>query len=44
MKIIQFTAENIKKLSVVQISPEGNVVEITGKNKQRKASVLGAIW
>lgn len=44
MKIIKLTAENIKKLSVVEIAPDGNVVQITGKNGQGKTSVLDALW
>ncbi len=44
MKIISLTAENVKKLSVVQIAPAGNLVQITGKNGQGKSSVLDAIW
>lgn len=44
MKIISLTAENVKKLSVVQITPDGNLVQITGKNGQGKSSVLDAIW
>lgn len=44
MKIIQFNAENIKRLVAVEIRPEGNLVEITGKNGQGKTSILDAIW
>lgn len=44
LRIIQFTAENIKKLSLVSITPAGNVVQITGKNGQGKTSVLDSIW
>lgn len=44
MKIISLTAENIKKLSVVEIKPDGNMVLITGKNGAGKTSVLDAIW
>jgi DNA repair exonuclease SbcCD ATPase subunit len=44
MKIISLTAENIKKLVAVQITPDGNVVQITGKNGQGKSSILDAIW
>lgn len=44
MKIIQLTAENVKKLTAVEIRPDGNVVQITGKNGQGKTSVLDAIW
>lgn len=43
MKIISLQAENFKRLSAVQITPTGNVVEISGKNGQGKSSVLDAI-
>ena len=44
MKILQLTAENVKRLSVVSISPDGNLVEIAGKNAQGKTSVLDSIY
>lgn len=44
MKIIRLCAENIKKLTVVEICPEGNVVQITGKNASGKTSVLDSLW
>lgn len=44
MKIIQLTAENVKRLIAVEIRPDGNLVQITGKNGQGKTSVLDAIW
>src|SRR5262245_40607787 len=44
MKITKLIAENVKKLSVVEITPDGNLVQITGKNGQGKSSVLDAIW
>jgi DNA repair exonuclease SbcCD ATPase subunit len=44
MRIIQLTAENVKKLTVVSITPDGNLVQITGLNGQGKTSVLDAIW
>lgn len=44
MKILKLTTENIKKISVVEISPQGNVVQITGRNGQGKSSVLDSIW
>lgn len=44
MKIISFRAENIKRLTAVSITPNGSVVEITGKNGAGKTSVLDAIW
>lgn len=44
MKIINFKAENIKKLVAVEIAPEGNTVVVTGKNGAGKSSVLDAIY
>lgn len=44
MKIVSLRAENIKRLSAVEIKPDGSIVEITGKNKQGKTSVLDSIW
>lgn len=44
MKIISLTAENVKRLVAVAIKPDGNLVQITGKNGQGKTSVLDCIW
>lgn len=44
MKIIQLTAENVKKLKVVDITPTKDFIQITGKNGSGKTSVLDAIW
>ncbi len=44
MKIIALQAENFKKITAIEIKPDGNIVEITGKNGQGKTSVLDAIW
>ncbi|MCK5016517.1 MAG: AAA family ATPase, partial [Candidatus Peribacteraceae bacterium] len=43
MRILKLTAENFMKLTAVEISPTGNVVQITGKNAAGKSSVLDAI-
>lgn len=43
MKIIKLEAENIKRLKAVEITPEGNLVVIGGKNAQGKTSVLDSI-
>jgi len=43
-KIIELRAENVKRIVTVQIKPEGNLVEITGKNGQGKSSVLDSIY
>lgn len=42
-KIVALTAENIKRLSVVHIEPNGNTILIGGKNAQGKSSVLDSI-
>lgn len=44
MKILEFSAENVKRLKVATIVPKGNVVQVTGKNGQGKSSVLDAIY
>jgi predicted ABC-type transport system involved in lysophospholipase L1 biosynthesis ATPase subunit len=44
MKIIQFTAENVKKLRAVEITPKGEIVTIAGRNGAGKTSVLDAIF
>jgi hypothetical protein len=44
MKIIRLTASNIKRLRAVEITPDGTVQVITGRNAQGKSSVLDAIW
>ncbi len=41
--ILQLTAENIKRLKAVSITPTGNVVIIGGENASGKSSVLDAI-
>lgn len=43
LRIIEFRAENFKKLKIVEIRPDTDVVEITGRNGQGKTSVLDAI-
>lgn len=44
MKIIQLTAENIKRLRAVSITPDRALVQITGPNGSGKSSVLDAIF
>lgn len=44
MRVINLQAENFKVLHAVEITPEGHVVEITGKNGSGKSSVLDAIY
>ena len=42
--IVRLQAENVKRLRAVEITPDGNVVTISGRNEQGKSSVLDAIW
>lgn len=44
LRIVQFTAENVKRLKLVHITPKGHIVEVSGKNGQGKTSVLDSIW
>lgn len=44
MKVLRLQAENIKRLIAVDITPDGAVVQITGKNGAGKSSVLDSIW
>lgn len=43
MKIVKLQAENIKKLKAVEITPDDNMVIISGKNENGKSSVLDSI-
>lgn len=44
MKILKLESENIKRLTAVEITPSGNLVEITGRNGNGKTSVLDSIF
>lgn len=44
MRILDFRSENFKRLQVVEIKPDGNLIQITGANAQGKSSVIEAIW
>lgn len=44
MKIIELRATNIKRLKAVEITPDGTMQVIGGRNAQGKSSVLDAIW
>lgn len=43
LKIVSLTAENVKRLRAVTITPDGNLVVIGGRNAQGKTSVLDSI-
>jgi len=42
-RILKFEAENIKRIEVLEIIPQGDVVEIAGRNRQGKSSALQCI-
>jgi DNA repair exonuclease SbcCD ATPase subunit len=42
-RIVQLTAANVKRLKAISITPQTNVVRITGRNGQGKTSVLDSI-
>lgn len=44
MRVIQLTAENVKKLKAIEITPKTDLVEIAGRNDQGKTTVLDCIW
>ncbi len=44
VKIIKLHCENIKKIKVVSITPDGSIIQITGPNGSGKTSVLDAIY
>lgn len=43
-KVIRLEAENLKRLVAVEVSPEGSLIEITGRNGAGKSSLLDAIF
>lgn len=43
-KILKLQIENVKRLQVVEITPDGNMVQISGENGAGKSSVLDSIW
>ena len=44
LRIVQLQAENFKKLKAVEITPNGDIVVISGKNAAGKSSILDAIF
>lgn len=43
MRIIQLQAENFKRIKAVEITPDGDMVEVRGDNGAGKSSILDAI-
>src|ERR1017187_6397999 len=44
MRILRLQATNIKRLKVVDITPTGDLVIITGANDSGKSSCLDSVW
>ena len=44
MRIIQLHSENVKRVRAIDITPENDVVVLSGKNGEGKTSVLDSIW
>lgn len=44
MRIVEIIAENFKRLKAIEITPQGDVVIISGKNCAGKTSVLDIMW
>lgn len=43
-RVLGLRAENIKRIDLIEIKPQGDVVEITGANEQGKSSLLDSLW
>ncbi len=44
LTIVSLVAENIKRLKVVRIEPTSSLVDVNGRNRQGKTSVLDSVW
>jgi DNA repair exonuclease SbcCD ATPase subunit len=44
VKITHLVAENYKRLQAVEVTPDGHLIDISGRNAQGKSSLLDAIW
>jgi DNA repair exonuclease SbcCD ATPase subunit len=44
MKIVSLSIRNFKKITAVEISPDGNIITISGRNGAGKSSILDAIF
>ncbi|WP_027578425.1 hypothetical protein [Bradyrhizobium sp. Ai1a-2] len=43
-RILSFAVEGILRVVAVHIKPDGRVLELTGKNRQGKSSIIEALW
>lgn len=44
LTILGLEVENFKRVSIVQLKPDGSLIEIAGDNGEGKSSLLDAIW
>lgn len=44
LRILSLDVENVLRVVAVHIKPDGRVVELTGRNRQGKSSVIDALW
>ncbi|UFX42140.1 ATP-binding protein [Bradyrhizobium sp. 41S5] len=44
LKILSLDVENMLRVRAVRIKPDGNILELTGRNRQGKSSVIDALW
>lgn len=43
-RIVGFQADDYLRLRAVSIKPDGTLIELTGRNRQGKSSILSGIW
>lgn len=44
LRVVELHAENFKRIRAVDITPDGDLVKVSGRNGQGKSSVLDAVW
>lgn len=44
IRVIRLEAQNVKRIRAVDITPDGALVAITGRNEQGKSTVLDCLW
>ncbi len=44
LRILSLDVENILRVVAIHIEPSGRVVELTGKNRMGKSSIIAALW
>lgn len=44
LRVVGLTVENLKRIKAVHIVPDGDLIQLTGKNGAGKSTVLDSIW